>query len=417
MAHAYQHQLTSDNRRARGTGCLPPPQPLQHNGQAKRAGPLLFALDGRLEGVGACHDQYNPPRPHTGVFESDGTLGAQQSPYAASDLYGESWQQSPAPTLAPIQPLQWLSLSALPMKQFDISPVHAEDLLSWSTDVGPRPYVPFDQQVTAPAEMTLTPSVVSSLGGSTYSTPTCRTIGPNETVDASGYQYEALTSASSWSRGPSPRPFGHGTSGSSGPAEQFRAPPFSCAGPACDTTFESADALARHLSLAHAFQCSWAACQSPGFASRDGLNWHVKAEHLVICPVPGCPEASFTSHLMLQSHIRVAHQTMDPETGAELDVRRPGGPQTVQAKLPQSVELVSLDRHQRAHIKEEVRGGPASTPKETSTSREAYARALELVAVAAKSKKRCREQLCRVVEKRARRADSKKGGTIRSLIP
>jgi hypothetical protein len=117
----------------------------------------------------------------------------------------------------------------------------------------------------------------------------------------------------------------------------------------------------------------------PGFSSRDALIWHVKVEHLLICPSPGCTEMSFQLRNILESHIRVAHP-------ADWKLQNPDKPVTTPARAPPMLPTSSSQE----------------TPKPFSPRNEDEERKLKDYAITV-SKRKCREQLRNVLEKRARR--------------
>jgi hypothetical protein len=202
-----------------------------------------------------------------------------------------------------------------------------------------------------------------------------------QTID--GQTFDVHTLASTWSRGPSP-------------LRQTIAPPpadvlpsatqgdFVCLGPQCEQTFASEDELQAHVAAVHSHACSWAGCKHPGFASRDALIWHVKVEHLIICPAPGCTEMSFQAKNLLESHIRVAH------------------PENWKVHSPKTTKIVTSQAQPMLPARSSQGMDGAATPKPCTPRNADEDRKLREYAVTV-SKRKCREQLRSVMEKKARK--------------
>ncbi|KAI1395133.1 hypothetical protein F4819DRAFT_501261 [Hypoxylon fuscum] len=160
-----------------------------------------------------------------------------------------------------------------------------------------------------------------------------------------------------------------------------------CQRKGCEAKFASKEVLELHLKTGHSHICLWGdngPCDSPGFATRDELNWHVKREHLLLCPVPGCTEGAFVSRSVLDCHLKCAHggATTDisnvPETTAD-----PPGASTSESQ----------------------------TQSSTAQPKSVEDKIVKMDLSICISKKRCRDQLRTVLEKRAKRAN---GGTPRA---
>jgi hypothetical protein len=192
---------------------------------------------------------------------------------------------------------------------------------------------------------------------------------------------DGQTITSTWSRAPSPlRQI---------VAEQKETQTgFVCLGPRCEETFGCEDDLNKHIKTLHAHVCNWAGCEHPGFSSKDGMIWHVKAEHLIICPGPGCTESSFQNKSLLESHIRVAHPGERKVYTGEAAV----SDATPTPMLP----ILSSQGNQ------DVTSKPY-TPGSSSEDRKLKEYAVTV------SKRKCREQLKNVVEKKSRRQAGMRG--------
>ncbi|TLD33873.1 hypothetical protein PspLS_01091 [Pyricularia sp. CBS 133598] len=164
--------------------------------------------------------------------------------------------------------------------------------------------------------------------------------------------------------------------------------PDSCEEPRCDEKPDTRDQDLKSFDVVQAepvHTCNWSGCSASAFTSRDGLNWHVKAEHLLICPVLGCCESNFTSKAVVKTHLRVVHEGKSAESQAlkmEQDEKQTNFRQGQQGQTKMANDEASgVNRNDKS---------PAET-KQTTDSRE------DVEA----SKLRCREQLGRIMEKRA----------------
>ncbi|KZL68087.1 dna polymerase epsilon subunit 1 [Colletotrichum incanum] len=159
---------------------------------------------------------------------------------------------------------------------------------------------------------------------------------------------------------------------------------FVCLGPHCDESFDQEQDFKSHCKTVHTHTCNWAGCDQSSFSTKDGLTWHVKLEHLLVCPAPGCTESSFQTKQILESHIRCAH----PEASGE--GRGKGkGPETTSKSMAQAMASTNSSQGPNAVV------APSQNPNED--------RAIKQVLSVAVSKKKCREQLRNVVEKKFRR--------------
>lgn len=161
--------------------------------------------------------------------------------------------------------------------------------------------------------------------------------------------------------------------------------PFLCLGKQCQRSFHSHADLEAHMKAEHTHTCNWAGCHHPSFSAHDRLVWHVKAEHLLVCPVPGCTETAFQGSRMVKHHLVVAHREVgfDDSSVKDWKLKQPHSP------LPQP----ELGGHATVTItKETSHTGDNETPKDKDS----------LLVNAAKRK--CRQQLWNVVEKKARKA-------------
>ncbi|KAL7619364.1 hypothetical protein AAE478_009901 [Parahypoxylon ruwenzoriense] len=136
--------------------------------------------------------------------------------------------------------------------------------------------------------------------------------------------------------------------------------------------------------------CLWGSCESKGFKTRGELNWHVKREHLLLCPVPGCPEGGFGSGDFLDCHLRCAHRDATADKDA-----------TFRPSSLLEATVVPLGTSTSNQIR-------ATTKKAAS---EEY-RVPKIGMSIDISKKRCRDQLRAVLEKRLKRAN---GGSPKAI--
>ncbi|KAK6213202.1 dna polymerase epsilon subunit 1 [Colletotrichum tabaci] len=159
---------------------------------------------------------------------------------------------------------------------------------------------------------------------------------------------------------------------------------FVCLGPQCDETFDHEKDFKSHCKTVHTHTCNWAGCDQPSFSTKDGLTWHVKFEHLLICPAPGCTETSFQTKQILESHIRCAH----PEASGEGNGK---GKEPAATSKPKAQAMASSNSSQGSNA--------LAAPSQDSNED----RAIKQILSVAISKKKCREQLKNVVEKKYRR--------------
>jgi hypothetical protein len=206
------------------------------------------------------------------------------------------------------------------------------------------------------------PSTMSTV--SSYSN--CPTLSPVNTDIISGADRQTV--ASMWSRGPSP--LRHVTENTASDVVDMR-------GPLPELNTDTA--LRECLTAGETQTCSWAGCSSK-FRTRDSLNWHVKADHLLICPVLGCCETGFKTKKLLDSHVRVAHNE-DP-TRREIE--------------PKS--FISLPRPTTNNNEDANVTPTASQPWDAVNDP-----AMRMTLSIATAKRKCREQLKGVLEKRQKK--------------
>ncbi|KAI2465359.1 hypothetical protein F4781DRAFT_424856 [Annulohypoxylon bovei var. microspora] len=163
----------------------------------------------------------------------------------------------------------------------------------------------------------------------------------------------------------------------------------------CESKFSSKEDLDLHFQVGHSHICLWGnngPCDSTGFATREELNWHVKREHLLLCPVPGCTEGTFSSKDVLDCHLKFAHSSGTTNENTAIQPTLLLGVATDSSEVP-------LANSQMQPF--------ATTPKSIED------KALKMELSIGTSKKRCREQLKAVLEKRIKRI-SDQGGTPRA---
>ncbi|KAK1977492.1 hypothetical protein LZ30DRAFT_784829 [Colletotrichum cereale] len=165
---------------------------------------------------------------------------------------------------------------------------------------------------------------------------------------------------------------------------------FVCLGPHCEESFDREQDFTAHCKTAHTHTCNWAGCDRRSFSAKDDLTWHVKLEHLLICPAPGCTESSFQAKQILESHVRCAHtEAGDDGKGKCKEL------ETTTTKIPVAQIMASTSSQDSRGVT-----APSQDPNED--------RAIKQILSVAVSKKKCREQLRNVVEKKLRKkpADS-----------
>ena len=195
---------------------------------------------------------------------------------------------------------------------------------------------------------------------------------------------------SNWSRGPSPL-----NGPPLGPVQlsmDCEQETFLCLGPQCNAQFDSEESLKDHITATHSHVCNWAGCMSPSFATRDGLSWHVKADHLLICPVPGCDMTAFADQKVIGTHIQAAHPSVVGEHEAVKKEATQEANHTSQTSPSSNLPIAIT--HSNANT-------PAQARPKQDTAEE---KALKMALSVATSKKRCREHLRDVLERRMKRA-------------
>ncbi|KAI0015474.1 hypothetical protein F4780DRAFT_763980 [Xylariomycetidae sp. FL0641] len=186
---------------------------------------------------------------------------------------------------------------------------------------------------------------------------------------------------------------------------------------------------------AAAHVCLWGSSHGPcrdsssgggGFATREELNWHVKRAHLLECPVPSCGEGAFASRELLDCHIRWAHgKSSSSSSSTEQELAVEGG------DCRSSNLLIAVGGHGTAAAPE-TSGGlpfPSSSSSSATSSGDGGAmmpvedRLLKMAMSVGIAKKRCRDQVKSVAEKRLRRSSgnapktlgSSSGGSLQGL--
>ncbi|KAL0936883.1 DNA polymerase epsilon subunit 1 [Colletotrichum truncatum] len=218
------------------------------------------------------------------------------------------------------------------------------------------------------------PPALSTVSSVTYSSPSIISqpssagSGLSPTRTDMPYDWPAPRSATC-SRGPSP---------TQQTVERAQSR-FVCLGPHCDEAFDQEKDLKSHFKAVHTHTCNWADCDQPSFSSKDGLTWHVKLEHLLICPAPGCTESSFQSKRILECHIKWAHPTANE----------------AKANNSQSDAKLMAPTMAASNSSQGSLAGAASAQKDALEDR-----AIKQILSVAVSKKKCREQLRAVVERR-----------------
>ncbi|KAI8631424.1 hypothetical protein F5Y19DRAFT_463191 [Xylariaceae sp. FL1651] len=208
--------------------------------------------------------------------------------------------------------------------------------------------------------------------------------------------------------------FGHGAHLSRGPSPLRNAarPPSNgldistCSMSSCNTSLEKNGTVA-HQSSGYPHICLWGGdrvCDPASFASREELNRHVKMDHLLECPVLGCTETVFENRELLDCHMRWDHSKSE----------------TSDTTVDRSSKLLE------ASLDSSNNGVPSTRVSEKASVRtrdSAEDRILKTEMSIGISKKRCREQLRIVLERRLRRANgdtlrnTDSPGTIRSRTP
>ncbi|KAI2603293.1 uncharacterized protein GGS25DRAFT_87496 [Hypoxylon fragiforme] len=172
---------------------------------------------------------------------------------------------------------------------------------------------------------------------------------------------------------------------------------FTCAGNQrvselpCDIQLELQSGIGRtHV-------CLWGnngPCSSAGFATREELNWHVKSEHLLLCPILSCTESAFTSKALVDCHLKYAHGYVKVDKSNTLK------PSNLLKPVVESLGTSDMGGQKGALTKK-------PEPAEDKI--------LKLEMSIGISKKRCRDQLRTVLEKRIKKANGQiLGGTPKS---
>lgn len=183
---------------------------------------------------------------------------------------------------------------------------------------------------------------------------------------------DAAPAGNTWTRVPSPLRYPVTT-------EEQRAPGLAVAIPQEKRVADPGQAVFPHV-------CRWndnGPCRSPGFSTRDELNCHVKTEHLLECPVVGCVEGAFQTKDLLACHVRYAHARPLKRSASCLLSGTPCEP---------AKELTRLSSREGDNSPEL---GRTSTEKKLK-----YAMSI------ATSKKKCREQLRSVMERKLKKANA-----------
>ncbi|KAI0870896.1 hypothetical protein GGS24DRAFT_492651 [Hypoxylon argillaceum] len=134
--------------------------------------------------------------------------------------------------------------------------------------------------------------------------------------------------------------------------------------------------------------CLWGSngmCERSVFTTREELNRHVKLEHLLECPVAGCTETAFQTRDLLGCHMKWDHINGD----------------TSNATTCRTTNLLGGDLAPSHDV-------PNGSPVERAVANRMDAtedRILKMEMSIGISKKRCREQLRTVLERRWRRAN------------
>ncbi|ETS85205.1 hypothetical protein PFICI_03230 [Pestalotiopsis fici W106-1] len=132
--------------------------------------------------------------------------------------------------------------------------------------------------------------------------------------------------------------------------------------------------------------CLWGMdgpCKDGPFTTREALNWHVKAAHLLTCPVLGCTEGVFAVKKLVEVHLRWQHKLFTSPKDQELH---------------QSSDLLNETAEQTPMAAEAPSTAPAPPRQPKCEDKR-----LKMELTVATSKKRCRDQLRAVVERRCRR--------------
>lgn len=132
--------------------------------------------------------------------------------------------------------------------------------------------------------------------------------------------------------------------------------------------------------------CLWGMdgpCKDGPFTTREALNWHVKAAHLLSCPVLGCTEGVFAARELVEVHLRCQHKHGSPLEDQE---RRPSS--DLLTKIPDPLQVAGK--------------APSAAPV-PSRQTKCDDRRLKMELTIATWKKKCRNQLRAVEERKFKR--------------
>ncbi|KAI1419903.1 hypothetical protein F5Y12DRAFT_788677 [Xylaria sp. FL1777] len=163
--------------------------------------------------------------------------------------------------------------------------------------------------------------------------------------------------------------------------------------------------LAKQEKSGNAYMCLWGnngVCETGGFVTRGELNWHVKMEHLLECPVSGCTETVFETRDLLACHVQWDHRNNE---NSNTTTCRTANLLGASVALPHDI--------------------PNDSPIEKAVVNRMNAtkdKVLKMEMSIGISKKRCRDQLRTVLEKRLRRANglpksADSPGTVETRTP
>ncbi|KAI1184231.1 hypothetical protein F5B17DRAFT_442790 [Nemania serpens] len=145
----------------------------------------------------------------------------------------------------------------------------------------------------------------------------------------------------------------------------------------------SGDGLDVQEKTGHTHVCLWGrngACEGGDFATREELNWHVKTEHLLECPIPGCTETIFDTKDLLSCHMKWDHSNNH----------------TSNTSACRTANLLVANL------------APSHDAQNDSPITKAVAnKVLKMEMSIGISKRKCREQLRTVLEKKSRRLNGK----------
>ena len=184
---------------------------------------------------------------------------------------------------------------------------------------------------------------------------------------------DIAAAGNAWARVPSPLRFPVTT-------EEQRAPGLAAVVPQDKRVADPGQVAFPHV-------CRWnenGPCRSSGFSTREELNSHVKTEHLLECSVVGCVEGAFRTKDLLACHVRHVH---------DRPLKRPA------SCLLDGTPCDPVKESPRLRSRE---GNNGPEPARTSTDD----RKLKYAMSIATSKRKCREQLRSVMEKKLKKANA-----------